>query len=101
VKRSLKNRGVNERSVNKDSLGFNRHDVMLLLWKNAEWLNEHIHKKQLKINSALRQRVYMIQVQSGVCKTLLYGLKDEELEQRVEKLEEQIKDAVVIPNEKH
>ena len=83
----------------KASLQFTRYDVLALLWKNAEWLNEKIHKRQLKINQALRQRVYMVQVQSGVCKTIFGGLKDEELELRVKALEEIIEEGVVIPGE--
>jgi len=39
----------------------------------------------------------MVQVQCSVCKTILSGLKDEELELRVKALEEQLKDAVLIP----
>lgn len=81
------------------SLEFTRYEVLSRLWQNAEWLNERIHLKQLKVNGALRQRVYMIQVQSGVCKVILAGLKDEELEQRVKALEELIENGVVIPNE--
>lgn len=93
-------RPVNTETSSQDSsLGFTRYDVLSRLWKNAQWLDDKIHLKQLKINPALRQRVYMVQVQSGVCKTILAGLKDEELEQRVKALEEIIREGVVIPNE--
>ena len=71
------------------------------MWQNAEWLDDKIHLKQLKANGALRQRVYMVQVQSGVCKVILSGLKDEELEQRIKKLEELISNGVVIPGEQN
>jgi len=99
VKVNVQQPSRGEATAKKDSLKFDRYDVLSLLWKNAEWLNDKIHLKQLKVNPALRQRVYMVQVQSGVCKTILSGLKDEELELRVKKLEETIKNAVVIPND--
>lgn len=88
------------RRLKSGSNEFDRHEVLLLLWKNAQWLDEHIHKKQLKLTPALKQRVYMVQVQSGLCKTLLYGLKDEELELRIEQLEKALGNSVVIPKEK-
>lgn len=94
------NQQVNEQEgSDQPSLEFTRYDVLAKLWKNAEWLDKKIHLKQLKVNGALRQRVYMVQVQSGVCKVILAGLKDEELELRVKKLEELMKDAVMIPHE--
>ena len=88
-----------ETSSQSACLEFTRYDVLSRLWKNAEWLNDKIHLKQLKVNGALRQRVYMVQVQSGVCKVILSGLKDEELEQRVKALEDLIENGVVIPGE--
>jgi len=94
-----------ERASQKGSLQFDRYDVLSLLWKNAQWLDKKVHKKQLKINGALRQRVYMVQVQNSLCKSILYGLKDEELELRLIELEKKIENAVIIPkeieNEKH
>jgi hypothetical protein len=42
----------------------------------------------------------MVQTQNSLCKSILYGLKDEELELRIEKLEQAIKEGVVIPREK-
>lgn len=76
-----------EKSLQDTSLGFTRYDVLSRLWENAEWLNSKIHLKQLKVNGALRQRVYMIQVQSGVCKNILAGLKDKEIDQLSKEIE--------------
>lgn len=94
--RQAVNEGI---GMERASLQFTRYDVLALLWRNAAWLDKQIHKKQLKISNALKQRVYMVQVQSGVCKALIYGLKDEELELRVKELEETIRKGVVIPVE--
>jgi len=87
-----------ETTVKNQSLGFTRYEVLSLLWKNAEWLDEKIHKQRIKLTPALRQRVYMVQVQSGVCKNILSGIKDVELAELVkridlieEKLDEKIK----------
>lgn len=88
-----------ETSPEDSSLSFTRYDVLSLLWQNAEWLNERIHKQRIKFTPVMGKRVWMIQVQSGVCKVILSGLKDEELEQRVKALEELIKNGVVIPGE--
>lgn len=41
--------------------------------------------------------MYMAQVHNGICKTILYGLKDEDLELRVTELEETVREGVVIP----
>jgi len=88
-----------ESSSKNGSSNFDRHEVLSLLWKNAQWLDEKIHKRQLKLNGVLKQRVYMVQVLGQQCKCLLYGLKDDELELRVIELEEKLKDGVLIPNE--
>ena len=89
---------VNRESSSKNgSFNFDRHEVLSLLWKNAQWLDEKIHKKQLKLNDALKQRVYMVQVQNSLCKSILYGLKDEELESRIKELEKTLENCVVIP----
>ena len=82
------------------TLKLERIDVLALQWKNTQWLDEKLHSKQTQYNEKLRQQVYMIQVLGQQCKTLLYGLKDEELEIRLEALEEQFKDAIVLPREK-
>ena len=39
----------------------------------------------------------MAQVYNQLCKTLLYGLKDKELELRILELEEKLKNGVLIP----
>lgn len=99
MQQALKHSVKGEASPGKARLEFDRVDVLSLLWKRACWLDEKVELKQLKINPALKQRVYMCQVEASLCKTLLYGLKSEETEARLEKLEELLKDSVVIPNE--
>lgn len=41
----------------------------------------------------------MAQIYNQLCRTVLYGLKDEELELRVLELEEKLKNGVVVPVE--
>jgi len=89
-----------QRATEKASLNFARVDVLSLLWKRMKWLDSHIDKTQLKINEALRQRVYMAQVECSIGKAILYGLKDEELELRIMELEKKLEGAVLIPHEK-
>lgn len=86
-----------ETSTEGSSLGFTRYDVLSLLWKNAEWLNDKIHKQRIKFTPVMAKRVWMVQVQSGVCKVILSGLKDETIEQRLKTLEDLVRTGVVIP----
>jgi hypothetical protein len=72
----------------------------MVLWKNAQWLDRQIHNQRVKSTNIMRFRVYMVQTQNSLCKSILYGLKDEELELRIEKLERAIREGVVIPREK-
>ena len=39
----------------------------------------------------------MTQVHNQLCKTVIYGLKDEELELRVKELEKKLKNGILIP----
>jgi len=56
-----------------------RSDVLLALWRRHEWLRLKIDNRQTQVTPALKYRVYMATVECQICKTLLYGLKDEEL----------------------
>lgn len=76
-----------EASTKQKELPVDRIDILSRLWENAEWLKSRIDKTQLKLNNALRQRVYMVQVHSGVCKVLLYGLRDREIDELAEEIE--------------
>lgn len=76
-----------ETSNEKEPLGFNRYDVLSRLWDNSTWLQERRELKQLKITPALSKRVYMVQVQCSVCKTILSGLKDRELDDLMKEIE--------------
>jgi len=71
----------------KADLTPNRIDVLALMWKRVKWIEEHIDKKQLKVNYVFRQRLYMIQVESGLCKNILFGLKDMEIDDLAEEIE--------------
>jgi hypothetical protein len=63
------------------------------MWKRVKWIEEHIDRKQLKVNHVFRQRLYMIQVESGLCKNILFGLKDMEIDQlmlEIEKIKQHV-----------
>ena len=77
-----------------------RCDVLLALWNRAVWLDDTINKvnaNKRRVTPKLRTQIYMTQVCNQLCKTVLYGLKDEELELRVLELEEKLKNGVLIP----
>ena len=76
--------------------------MLLALWKRAVWLDETINKvdvNQRRVTPKLRTQIYMAQVYNQLCKTVLYGLKDEELELRIKELEESLSTGVLIPLE--
>ena len=80
-----------------------RSDVLLALWKRAVWLDETINKVDVnkrRVTPKLRTQIYMTQVHNQLCKTVLYGLKDEEVELRVLELEEKLKNSILIPKPK-
>jgi len=80
-----------------------RIDVLMALWTRAQWLNNRISDvdcEKRQVTPKLKQLVYMTQVHSQLCKTILYGLKDEELELRINELETQLKDGILIPKPK-
>ena len=75
---------------------------MLALWSRAVWLDHAINsldRNKKKVTPKLKQLVYMAQVYNQLCKTVLYGFKDEELELRVKELEEKLYTGVLIPLE--
>ena len=76
-----------------------RSDVLLSLWKRHNWLRSKIDNRQTQITPALKYCVYMATVECQICKVLLYGLKDEEVELRVKELEEKLGSGVLIPLE--
>jgi hypothetical protein len=74
--------------------------VLLALWNRAAWLDQAINgvdSNKKKVTPKLKQLVYMAQVYNQLCRTVLYALKDEELELRVLELEEKLKNGVLIP----
>jgi hypothetical protein len=77
-----------------------RSDVMLALWNRAVWLDQAIKavdSNKKNVTPKLMQLVYMAQVYNQLCRTVLYGLKDEELELRIMELEEKLKNSVILP----
>jgi len=81
-----------------------RCEVLLALWNRAVWLDNTINKVEAhkrRVTPKLRTQIYMTQVHNQLCKTLLYGLKDEEIELQVIELEEKLKNGVLIPFEQH
>lgn len=80
-----------------------RTDVLASLWTRAQWLDKaqkEVDEDKKQVTPKLKQLVYMAQVHSQLCKTILYGLKDEELELRVIELETQLKNGILIPKPK-
>ena len=77
-----------------------RSDVLLAIWNRAAWLDEAINnldRNKKRITPKFKQQIYMAQVYNQLCKTVLYGLKDEELEIRLMELEAKLKDSILIP----
>jgi hypothetical protein len=73
---------------------------MLALWNRAVWLDQAINavdSNKKNVTPKLKQLVYMAQVYNQLCRTVLYGLKDEELEIRLIELEEKLKNSILIP----
>ena len=77
-----------------------RSEVLFAIWNRAIWLDETINKvdaNKRRVTPKLKQQIYMAQIYNQLCKTVLYGLKDEEVELRVLELEEKLKNGVLIP----
>jgi hypothetical protein len=74
--------------------------ILLTLWKRAIWLNtliDDVENNKKDVNQKLKELIYMSQVHSQICRTILQGMDTQELELRVIKLEEKLKDGVLIP----
>lgn len=85
-----------ETSKNKPFPDLNRNDILKVLWADIQWL-----RKKARNHNPIRNpvRVSLIRASIYACSVLLNGLKDDELERRIEELEETIRGGVVIPNE--
>jgi hypothetical protein len=73
---------------------------MLALWNKAVCLDQAINtvdSNEKNVTPKLKQLIYMAQVYNQLCRTVLYALKDEELELRIMELEEKLRDGVLIP----
>jgi hypothetical protein len=56
-----------------------RSDVLNRLWGRSEWLRSRIDGKNTKFTPELKLRVYLIQTECSVYKTILYGMREVEL----------------------
>ena len=74
-----------------------RQNVLIQLWRRAEWLRKIIENKRSKLNQNMRTRVYFASVECQIYRTILQGLSTEELELRVMSLEKKLKNGVLIP----
>ena len=77
-----------------------RSDVLGAAWARAVWLDKAINEVEndkKAVSAKLKAMVYMCQIHNQLCKTVLYGLKDEELELRIKELEEKLRNGVLIP----
>ena len=77
-----------------------RTDVLLALWKDyhvLKDLREAIEQNKKDVSPKSKFQVYIIQVQANICKGILQGLTNQELEFRVRELEEKLANGVLIP----
>jgi hypothetical protein len=55
-------------------------DILLALWKRTKWLDSLIDKvegNKAQLTEKTKSLVYMSQVHAQLCKTMLYGLKED------------------------
>ena len=90
------NKRKQERADPKSIRAPTRTEVLFALWQRAKWIDQMIENRRVKLNANLKSRIYMCQVCCQLCRTILNGLKNEELEVRIEELEKKIKDGILI-----
>ena len=77
-----------------------RIDVLAALWRRTQWLDALISRlaqDKIAVSEKNKQLVYMCQVHAQLCKTALYGLKDNELEDLSAEVEKIKKHLGMIP----
>lgn len=77
-----------------------RSDVLLALWKDYDTLKnlrEAVEQNKKQVTPALKFQVYVIQTQASLCRAILQGLTDQELELRVKELESKLQNSILIP----
>ena len=77
-----------------------RLDVLCLMWNKVQWINQTLNDANTQYDAVHRSKMFDLQTLFSGCKTILSGLKDEELELRVIALEEKLKDGVLIERSK-
>ena len=76
-----------------------RLEILLALWNRSQWLKKIIDNPQSKVDEKSKSRVYFAQVETQIYKTILSGLPQQEIADRVKKLEDTIKNGVLIAND--
>ena len=76
-----------------------RPEILLALWNRSQWLKKIIDNPRSKLDQNTKYRVYCAQVETQIHKTILAGLPTQEIADRVEKLEDVIKNGVLIAND--
>ena len=98
MKQTVEGKPSLKKGDSENKLDVKRNDVLTWLREDIEWLRKHARQKYIGKNFMLR--VHALRASIYGASTLLSGLKDEELELRVEELEKIIQNGVVIPSEK-
>ena len=88
-----------ELSFRKTNPAPTRVEILLALWHRSRWLNKIIDNPRSKLDENLKSRVYFAQVETQIYKVILSGLPEQEIADRVEKLEDMIKNGVLLANE--
>jgi hypothetical protein len=78
-----------------------RLEVLCAIWERSQWLKEKIENPRSKLDENLKARVYFVQVEIQAYKAILSGLPEQELEDRVKKLETMLEKGVLIANDQN
>jgi hypothetical protein len=76
-------------------------EVLCAIWHRSQWLKEKIENPRTKLDKNLKARVYFAQVGIQAYKTILSGLPEQELEDRIKKLETMLEKGVLIANDQN
>ncbi len=77
-----------------------RSDVLSAMWNDYIELREirqAVKEGKKQPTDALKFQVYCIQTAASVCRGILQGLTDQELELRVKELESKLQNSILIP----
>ena len=88
-----------ELSTHKTTPTPKRVEILHALWHRSQWLKKIIDNPRSKLDEKLKSRVYFAQVETQIYKVILSGLPEQEIADRVEKLEDMIKNGVLLAND--